>query len=119
MPSLLFHAFSFLAPVFYSSGPLPHARGRPSPTPPDRQPCAPLAIRGYNHAPRGASPLRLVPTVGGPARRRSEEHTSELQSLMRISYAVFCLNKNKHHIPNSPPHKNARPKAITSVNAHN
>src|SRR3546814_9376857 len=35
---------------------------------------------------------------------RSEEHTSELQSLMRISYAVFCLkkkkkqkNKNKHH----------------------
>src|SRR3546814_6326072 len=29
-----------------------------------------------------------------PARRRSEEHTSELQSLMRISYAVFCL-KNK------------------------
>src|SRR3546814_4930360 len=30
---------------------------------------------------------------------RSEEHTSELQSLMRISYAVFCLNKKKtpHH----------------------
>src|SRR3546814_9048598 len=29
------------------------------------------------------------------ARLRSEEHTSELQSLMRISYAVFCLNKKK------------------------
>src|SRR3546814_4778008 len=29
---------------------------------------------------------------------RSEEHTSELQSLMRISYAVFCLKKNKNHI---------------------
>src|SRR3546814_7501149 len=29
--------------------------------------------------------------------RRSEEHTSELQSLMRISYAVFCLNKQKQH----------------------
>src|SRR3546814_3952807 len=28
-----------------------------------------------------------------PVRRRSEEHTSELQSLMRISYAVFCLKK--------------------------
>src|SRR3546814_7703667 len=28
---------------------------------------------------------------------RSEEHTSELQSLMRISYAVFCLKKNKAH----------------------
>src|SRR3546814_3015668 len=32
----------------------------------------------------------------GPVRAgRSEEHTSELQSLMRISYAVFCLQKNK------------------------
>src|SRR3546814_1727193 len=30
-----------------------------------------------------------------PARGRSEEQTSELQSLMRISYAVFCLKKNK------------------------
>src|SRR3546814_7292847 len=29
--------------------------------------------------------------------RRSEEHTSELQSLMRISYAVFCLKKKKHN----------------------
>src|SRR3546814_2514554 len=29
-------------------------------------------------------------------RERSEEHTSELQSLMRISYAVFCLKKKKH-----------------------
>src|SRR3546814_18258108 len=28
--------------------------------------------------------------------RRSEEHTSELQSLIRISYAVFCLKKKKH-----------------------
>src|SRR3546814_6672360 len=31
-----------------------------------------------------------------PVRGRSEEHTSELQSLMRISYAVFCLKKKKH-----------------------
>src|SRR3546814_10362655 len=30
-----------------------------------------------------------------PARMRSEEHTSELQSLMRISYAVFCLKKKQ------------------------
>src|SRR3546814_4548979 len=30
--------------------------------------------------------------------RRSEEHTSELQSLMRISYAVFCLKKKKHKV---------------------
>src|SRR3546814_2194771 len=33
--------------------------------------------------------------------RRSEEHTSELQSLMRISYAVFCLNKKKSKKNNS------------------
>src|SRR3546814_1805881 len=32
----------------------------------------------------------------GARRHRSEEHTSELQSLMRISYAVFCLKKKKH-----------------------
>src|SRR3546814_10547983 len=35
---------------------------------------------------------------------RSEEHTSELQSLMRISYAVFCLKKQKH--TNCCHHKN-------------
>src|SRR3546814_6063999 len=33
---------------------------------------------------------------GGQFFRRSEEHTSELQSLMRISYAVFCLKKKIH-----------------------
>src|SRR3546814_7267773 len=31
---------------------------------------------------------------------RSEEHTSELQSLMRISYAVFCLKKKNSHLSN-------------------
>src|SRR3546814_3581005 len=43
----------------------------------------------------------------GPS--RSEEHTSELQSLMRISYAVFCLNKNKNlsqQHPTTASHKN-------------
>src|SRR3546814_6729572 len=39
---------------------------------------------------------------------RSEEHTSELQSLMRISYAVFCLKKKKQHIKITQ-----LPKAIT------
>src|SRR3546814_10064939 len=44
----------------------------------------------------GAVPRRTInwPQVARAAERRSEEHTSELQSLMRISYAVFCL-KNK------------------------
>src|SRR3546814_10268497 len=36
----------------------------------------------------------------GRRRYRSEEHTSELQSLMRISYAVFCLKKKKTHRKN-------------------
>src|SRR3546814_2333425 len=40
---------------------------------------------------------RLLIDQNGVA-RRSEEHTSELQSLMRISYAVFCLKKKKKHI---------------------
>src|SRR3546814_2365639 len=36
--------------------------------------------------------------IGSGIDRRSEEHTSELQSLMRISYAVFCLKKKKNKI---------------------
>src|SRR3546814_1785192 len=39
-------------------------------------------------------PLRQL-AAPGAATERSEEHTSELQSLMRISYAVFCLTKKK------------------------
>src|SRR3546814_5461702 len=35
--------------------------------------------------------------LGDDVHPRSEEHTSELQSLMRISYAVFCLKKKKKH----------------------
>src|SRR3546814_7404972 len=40
------------------------------------------------------SSLQLETRVFGRDQSRSEEHTSELQSLMRISYAVFCLKKN-------------------------
>src|SRR3546814_4091060 len=39
---------------------------------------------------------RLAARVAAMLGCRSEEHTSELQSLMRISYAVFCLTKKKH-----------------------
>src|SRR3546814_5172290 len=39
------------------------------------------------------------------ARSRSEEHTSELQSLMRISYAVFCLKKKQQPTTNKPQSK--------------
>src|SRR3546814_2549353 len=50
-------------------------------------------------APRPAL-LRLWPVMldsSSTTARRSEEHTSELQSLMRISYAVFCLKKKRIH----------------------
>src|SRR3546814_7438326 len=53
--------------------------------------------------PRASQPRRGIADAGAggrcrgrlSARGRSEEHTSELQSLMRISYAVFCLKKKK------------------------
>src|SRR3546814_6356168 len=53
----------------------------------------------------GERPQAVVPAKAWQAAEslgawtlRSEEHTSELQSLMRISYAVFCLKKQKHKI---------------------
>src|SRR3546814_2623897 len=44
---------------------------------------------------RALLPQRIDFGHGRAASARSEEHTSELQSLMRISYAVFCLKKKK------------------------
>src|SRR3546814_8317099 len=41
------------------------------------------------------SPSTPAGLAGSQSHRRSEEHTSELQSLMRISYAVFCLKKKR------------------------
>src|SRR3546814_10128659 len=63
-------------------------------------------VKGW--VPMGESGLGLVQSLlgqfggglmGGAAKARSEEHTSELQSLMRISYDVFCLKKktNQHN----------------------
>src|SRR3546814_5838891 len=55
-------------------------------------------------AARGVRSGRASAGTAHAARPRSEEHTSELQSLMRISYAVFCLKKKntstKHKITN-------------------
>src|SRR3546814_9782167 len=51
-------------------------------------------------------------SFGGYLAFRSEEHTSELQSLMRISYAVFCLKKKK--TKNSPPITHIQ--TITNIN---
>src|SRR3546814_6235503 len=50
------------------------------------------------HGGRVARIMEAIPLLGGSMVGilvRSEEHTSELQSLMRISYAVFCLKKKK------------------------
>src|SRR3546814_10805981 len=49
---------------------------------------------GVGHA-AAWCPTRCRTRPAARAPRRSEEHTSELQSLMRISYAVFCLKKKK------------------------
>src|SRR3546814_1148424 len=46
----------------------------------------------------GIGEVQAVAGAAAPGRDRSEEHTSELQSLMRISYAVFCLKKKKQYI---------------------
>src|SRR3546814_5603893 len=71
------------------------------------QTCALPIWLGFNRPeilPRGLGSTRppiertRMIRMGSP-RRRSEEHTSELQSLMRISYAVFCLNKKKDPNP--------------------
>src|SRR3546814_7029553 len=73
-----------------------------------RRQCQPLE----EGVPPCVSAVRDRPAPRPPARRdkgccipqastgRSEEHTSELQSLMRISYAVFCLKNKKNHINN-------------------
>src|SRR3546814_10597474 len=45
----------------------------------------------------GAAQPRQRSLMAHAPRSRSEEHTSELQSLMRISYAVFCLKKKNQH----------------------
>src|SRR3546814_1270938 len=49
--------------------------------------------------------LAIIGLAGGMGQLRSEEHTSELQSLMRISYAVFCLKKKKRTKVNNMQHK--------------
>src|SRR3546814_7857871 len=50
----------------------------------------------YNYLGMSGDPV-ITQAAKDAIDRRSEEHTSELQSLMRISYAVFCLKKKKYH----------------------
>src|SRR3546814_1514106 len=62
---------------------------RPAAGPPNRP------LGGHRRRQRGSPAARPPPAHRSLGRRRSEEHTSELQSLMRSSYAVFCLIKKK------------------------
>src|SRR3546814_6708718 len=65
-----------------------------------------LLLLGEKSIPRSRPRLHIHPRIGPAAfalatlvlyvATRSEEHTSELQSLMRISYAVFCLKKKRN-----------------------
>src|SRR3546814_1260807 len=68
-----------------------------------RQACDGGSAQSYLPADGG-----LVPLQRCPAMVRSEEHTSELQSLMRISYAVFCLKKKQHKQQSPHPQPNAQ-----------
>src|SRR3546814_10874126 len=98
------------------SSDLPCCRCRGGPVPGDRRtgqrpvlpretgqlhhPLRPRRRVGYHRAPPAGLLFQEVrPGTGHRVQAgRSEEHTSELQSLMRISYAVFCLKKKKHKI---------------------
>src|SRR3546814_4754486 len=71
-------------------------RGAGEPAVPVRAPAGLHVSAGGGGQPRQATPRALLADAGRlAAPRRSEEHTSELQSLMRISYAGFCLKKKK------------------------
>src|SRR3546814_5467535 len=61
--------------------------------------CMTLKHLGQNSALPTSPEEAVLDYVGNP--RRSEEHTSELQSLMRNSYAVFFLQKKKQHTKNN------------------
>src|SRR3546814_2006032 len=79
--------------TLFRSRPRPQATIRWRQQPPQRQDGKPLRLRRRRRPPRNNR--RLRPPTKPPGGNRSEEHTSELQSLMRISYAVFCLKKKK------------------------
>src|SRR3546814_7645952 len=71
------------------------------------EPLSPVPPLGRNRPLCAGTAAAAYPCAAMRAGRRSEEHTSELQSLMRISYAVFCLKKKKTK-PQHKKHKSQR-----------
>src|SRR3546814_6811854 len=66
-----------------------------TPAPACLRPDNPARRPPAGHGQAGSAAREMPPAARPHNARRSEEHTSELQSLMRISYAVFCLKKKK------------------------
>src|SRR3546814_4429739 len=77
----------------------------------------PVSVTAFSGA---ALEQRNVHELQDLKRRRSEEHTSELQSLMRISYAVFCLKKKKKNKSTiNTKHNKQRTTKRTNIKYHN
>src|SRR3546814_6600428 len=95
--------------LFRSAGGAPAGQTRSHGEPRDGRSCEPTARASRcvglrpAHA-RQAAGCRMITFCG-----RSEEHTSELQSLMRISYAVFCLKKKKPNKKSIKPYTSLQP----------
>src|SRR3546814_3094916 len=75
--------------LFRSPGGLARPAGQPLPL---------RALRRDDRGSQGPRPSECLEAMPKRTDIRSEEHTSELQSLMRISYAVFCLEKKNNTI---------------------
>src|SRR3546814_9306184 len=113
---VVLYPFTVLAcPAFHDGG--SHAApGRTQSASPARRglsprPAAPgsTARAGCDRLSRRGGAARLAPPLAALQRLRSEEHKSELQSLMRISYAVFCLKKK-----NMKKHEDSRQEDTTN-----
>src|SRR3546814_8610978 len=83
-------------------------------------PCPARAIIGGDASERSIMAASILAKVARDRHMRSEEHTSELQSLMRISYAVFCLKKKKNNYHNKTyiNPNNTRNKTLTKTHKY-
>src|SRR3546814_2132953 len=74
--------------------------------------------RGLSRYVPAAVAVRERSTRQAAGQARSEEHTSELQSLMRISYAVFCLKKKIFTPPTTHTHTQHHTNPLTNIHTH-